>query len=91
MDTIERLQDGIDDLRRRLDTAGRAWSGIDITFTNFAGGNPGNEDFRADAYLTGVDKLAAIGVSWLQVQLPGDSLAHILDTIDRFGSTVIDT
>ena len=59
-------------------------------FTNFDGGSPGHADFNADAYLTGLDKLAAIGVTWVQVGLPGDSLDHTLETIDGFGAQVID-
>jgi probable F420-dependent oxidoreductase len=85
----ERLRDGVDDLRRRCDEAGRDWSSIDITFTNSAGGAPGHPDFNADAYLTGLDKLAAIGVTWVQVGLPGDSLTHTLEAIGRFGELVI--
>ena len=89
MDTMERLGDGIDDLRRRADAAGRDPSSIDVSFGNFAGGRPGEPGFNADAYLTGLDKLAAIGVTWVQVGLPGDSLAHALETIERFGELVI--
>jgi probable F420-dependent oxidoreductase len=85
----ESLAEGVDDLRRRFDAAGRDWSGIDVTFTNTEGGNPGDDAFNADAYLSGVEKLAAVGVTWLQVSLPGDSLAHVLDTIERFGTAVI--
>ncbi len=85
----ETLSDGIDDLRRRLDTAGRDPSGIDISFTNAEGGSPGDDAFNADAYLSGVEKLAALGVTWLQVGLPGDSLGHVLETIERFGTAVI--
>jgi probable F420-dependent oxidoreductase len=90
IDSIERLGDGIDDLRRRFDAAGRDWSAIDVVFTNFDGGSPGRDDFNADAYLTGAEKLAALGVTWLHVGLPGDSLAHVVETIERFGSLVID-
>ena len=57
--------------------------------TNADGGSPGSDDFNADAYLAGLEKLAAVGVTWVQVGLPGDSLAHVLETIDRFGSSVI--
>jgi probable F420-dependent oxidoreductase len=85
----ETLADGIDDLRRRFDAAGRDWSRIDVTFTNADGGSPGADDFNADAYLSGLEKLAAVGVTWVQVGLPGDSLAHVLDTIERFGKSVI--
>jgi probable F420-dependent oxidoreductase len=87
----EALAAGVDDLRRRFDAAGRDFAGIDITFTNAAGGSPGSDDFNADAYLSGLEKLAAVGVTWVQVGLPGDNLAHVLETIDRFGSSVIKT
>ena len=85
----ETLGGGIDDLRRRLEIAGRDPLTVDISFTNAEGGSPGADDFNADAYLTGVEKLAALGVTWLQVGLPGDSLAHVLETIERFGKSVI--
>ncbi|KAB7754863.1 hypothetical protein MPHL21000_14820 [Mycolicibacterium phlei DSM 43239 = CCUG 21000] len=86
---VERLADGIDDLRRRFDEAGRDFDGIDITFTNPEGGSPGSADFNADAYLAGLERLAKIGVTWVQVGLPGDSLAHVLEAIEQFGSSVI--
>lgn len=83
------LAAGIDDLRRRFDEAGRDFADIEITFTNPDGGTPGSDGFNADAYLSGLEKLAAVGVTWVQVGLPGDSLAHVLDTIEEFGSSVI--
>jgi probable F420-dependent oxidoreductase len=89
MDTFERLGEGIDDLRRRFDEAGRDWSSIDVSFGNFVGGSPGRPDFNADAYLTGLDKLAAIGVTWVQASLPGDGLTGALEAIARFGELVI--
>jgi hypothetical protein len=30
-----------------------------------------------------------VGVTWVQAGLPGDSLAHVLETIERFGKSVI--
>ncbi|WP_396897800.1 LLM class F420-dependent oxidoreductase [Mycolicibacterium sp.] len=89
IDSLDRLAAGIDDLRARLAIAGREPSSIDIVFNNFEGGNPGADDFNADAYLAGVEKLAALGVTWLHVTLPGDSLAHALEAVERFGTTVI--
>jgi probable F420-dependent oxidoreductase len=83
------LGGGIDDLRRRLEAAGRDPASVDISFTNAEGGSPGDDAFKAEAYLSGVEKLAALGVTWLQVGLPGDSLAHVLETIERFGKSVI--
>jgi hypothetical protein len=87
---VEALADGIDDLRRRLDDAGRDASTIDVVFSNFDGGSPADDDFNADAYLGGLERLAKLGVTWIQVGLPGDSLAHALEVIDRFKSLVID-
>jgi len=89
LDSFEALSAGIDDLRRRFDAAGRDWSGTDVTFSNNEGGSPGSDDFNADAYLAGVEKLAALGVTWLHVALPGDSLAHAVEAIERFGTSVI--
>lgn len=85
----DRLVDGIKDLRRHCEAAGRDPSSLDITFSSPDGGNPGDDDFNADAYLSGVEKLAAVGVTWLQVQIPGDSLSHAIEAIKRFGKSVI--
>ncbi|HEU4360421.1 MAG TPA: LLM class F420-dependent oxidoreductase [Mycobacterium sp.] len=90
IDSIDRLAAGIDDLRRRCDAAGRDWSGIDVAFSNVDGGGPGRDNFNADAYLAGADRLAARGVTWLHVGIPGDSLAHALEAIEQFGTLVID-
>jgi probable F420-dependent oxidoreductase len=89
LDSSDQLAAGIDDLRRRIDAAGRDWSGIDVTWTNAEGGSAAKDDFNADAYLGGMENLAALGVTWLQVGVPGDSLAHAVEAIERFGSSVI--
>ena len=90
LDSMEALADGIDDLRRRLDKADRDPSTIDIVFGNFEGGSPADDDFNADAYLGGLERLAKLGVNWVQVGLPGDSLAHALEVLDRFKTQVIE-
>ncbi|KZS68873.1 LLM class F420-dependent oxidoreductase [Mycobacterium kansasii] len=90
IDSVDRLADGIEDLRRNCDAAGRDWSAIDITFANADGGSPASDGFNADAYLSGLEKLAALGVTWVHVGLPGDSLAHVLESIERFRTLVID-
>jgi len=89
LDTPEHLAGAIDDLRRRLDQAGRDPGSIDIAFTNFAGGRLGAGGFDAAAYLEGVGQLEQLGVTWLQVGLPGDSLQHALESVERFGKQVI--
>ena len=89
LDTPEQLAAAIDDLCRRLDSAGRDPATIDIAFSNSAGGNPANDSFDADTHLAGIERLAALGVTWIQVGLPGDSVAHALETLQRYGERVI--
>ena len=89
MESLDDLGAGLDDLRRRCDAAGRDPSALDVTFTNGVGGSPADADFNADEFLSGIEKLEALGVTWTQVQLPGDSLARVLETIDRFGQQVV--
>lgn len=90
MDTLADLRDGIDDLHRRCDEAGRDPAELDVVFTNAAGGRPGDADFDADAHLDGLTALEKLGVTWVNVVLPGDGLAHAVETIERFRAEVID-
>ncbi len=90
IDSLEKPTAGIDDLRRRCDAEGRDFSAIDITSTNFEGGSPTDDAFNADAYLEGLAKLEKLGVTWVSVHLPGDSIAHVLETLDPFRTLVID-
>jgi probable F420-dependent oxidoreductase len=89
LDSPARLTEAIDDLRRRLDAAGRDPATVDISFSNAAGGDPATADFDADAHLEGLTELAELGVTWVQVALPGDSLDHALDTLHRYGDEVV--
>jgi probable F420-dependent oxidoreductase len=89
LESLAELQAGIEDLRRRLDETGRDPDGLDITFSNNVGGVPGHDGFDAAAYLGGIERLAALGVTWVQVQVPGDSLAHAKEAIAQFGEQVI--
>ncbi|MEZ5170562.1 MAG: LLM class F420-dependent oxidoreductase [Acidimicrobiia bacterium] len=89
LDTPERLAAAIDDLRERLDRAGRDAASIDISFANAAGGTPWSHDFSPEAHLAGLEDLAHLGVTWVQVGLPGSSPAAALDAIARYGETVI--
>ena len=73
-----------------LESAGRDPGSVDIAFSTGAGGQPGSDDFNAEAHLDGIADLASIGVSWLHVGLPGDSLEHVIETIQRYGEQVID-
>lgn len=89
METLADLGAAVDDLRRRCEALGRDPGGLDVTFAHALGGTPGTDGFDAAAYLAGIEELAALGVTWLQVPVPGDGLAHALEAIDQFGREVI--
>jgi probable F420-dependent oxidoreductase len=76
MDT-EALAPAVDDLRRRLEAAGRDPGTVDVCFSAPAGD------------LAGLEELAQIGVTWVQVAVPGDSVEHAVDAIGRYGEEVI--
>jgi probable F420-dependent oxidoreductase len=89
IETNEELKAGIDDLRRRCEALGRDPATLDITFSNNVGGSLADDDFNADAYLEGIESLAALGVTWVQAHLPGDSVAQAVEAMEKFGKLVI--
>lgn len=89
LDTPEHLAAALDDLRARLDAAGRDPAGIDVMFSCAAGGDPARDDFDAGAHLEGLAALAALGVTWVQVGVPGDSIDRAVETIQRYGEQII--
>ena len=87
--------EGLDDLAPMLDhlwahvaEAGRDRSTIDVAFTTGLPG-AGDEGFAADAHLEQLDRMAALGVTWNSTSAPGDSLAHALEALERYGAEVI--
>lgn len=89
LDTPERLADAIDDLRARLESAGRDPATVDICFVNPSGGDPSSASFDADACVEGLAELAALGVTWVQISLPGRSVEEAVETLQRYGTDVI--
>ena len=89
MQTPEDFVAGVADLHRRLEDAGRDPASVDICFSTRAGGNPAKDTFDADAHLEGIVALAELGVTWLQVGVPGDSPAHAIEVIEKYGAVVI--
>lgn len=89
LETVEDLTAMLDHLWRRIDEAGRDRSEIDVSFGTGMGGHPGFDDFDPIAKLEALDELASRGVTWADVQLPGDSLDHAIEALEQFGETVI--
>ncbi len=82
MDSVDALAEGVDDLRRRLDRSGRDPEGVDVCFAAPSGGGAGG-------HLGALEDLARIGVTWVQVPVPGDSVEHAVETVQRYGEEVI--
>jgi len=49
----------------------------------------GDQGFDAASVLASLHELAAVGVSWVTVALPGDTRVDQLEAIERFGSAVL--
>ncbi|HLM97011.1 MAG TPA: TIGR03619 family F420-dependent LLM class oxidoreductase [Acidimicrobiales bacterium] len=89
LETIEDLAEMLDELWRFVDEVGRDRAEIDVAFGTPEGGTPGSEAFQPEAHLRGLQKLVGLGVTWAHTSVPGDSLAHALETLQRYGETVI--
>jgi len=89
LETPDDLARMLDDLWRRVDQAGRDRADIDVAFMTTEGGQPGDDSFDADAHLAGLDELAALGMTWNGVGIPGDSFEHAIETLERYGREVI--
>jgi probable F420-dependent oxidoreductase len=89
LETVDDLRPMLDELKQFMEEAGRDPASIDISFGTGAGGNPGDDSFNPDATLAAGEELAALGVTWSGAGVPGDSLAHALESLERFGKAVI--
>ena len=88
LETVDDLAIMLDELWRFVDEQGRDRSDIDVAFSTPAGGSLG-EHFDAEAHLAGLDELAALGVTWAGVSVPGGSLTQALEGLERYGASVI--
>jgi probable F420-dependent oxidoreductase len=89
LETVADLATMLDDLWRRVDEAGRDRAAIDVAFTTSTGGTPGTATFDAGAHLAGLHELAALGVTWNSVGVPGDSVDHAIEALQQYGEQVI--
>ena len=89
LETVDDLRPMLDELWQFMEEAGRDPSSIDVSFGTGAGGSPGSDAFNPEAHLAAAEELTALGVTWSGAGVPGDSLAHALESLERFGSSVI--
>jgi hypothetical protein len=79
----------LDELWDFVDEAGRDRDTIDVAFGTAEGGPPGSRAFDPNAHQAGLEELRRLGVTWGHIGVPGDSLAHALETLQQYGETVI--
>ena len=89
LETLDDLSAMLDDLWRQAEATGRDRSEIDVSFTAVSGGNPADDDFNSEAHLEALGQLADLGVTWCMARIPGDSLPHALESLHRYGESVI--
>jgi probable F420-dependent oxidoreductase len=89
LESVDDLRPMLDELWQYVDEAGRDRAVIDVSFGTNAGGDPGRESFDGDAQLEAAAELAELGVTWSGIGVPGDSLPHALEALQRFGELVI--
>ena len=78
-------------LWQHVDEEGRDRSEIDVCFGGFTGGSLTDDTFDADAQIAGLAELSALGVTWASVTVPGDSINHATEALQRYGTEVIAT
>lgn len=88
LETLDDLAEMIADLRTRVEGQGRDPHNIDVHF-NVGAPGPGSSAFSPSAHLDVIGDLAALGVTWNSVGVPGTSLAEALDAIEQYGAEVI--
>jgi probable F420-dependent oxidoreductase len=89
LETVADLVAMLDELWNYVEDAGRDPAEIDVSFGSAAGGDPGRESFNPDAQLEAVAGLTDLGVTWSGIGVPGDSLQHAIEALQRFGESVI--
>jgi probable F420-dependent oxidoreductase len=88
LETLDDLAPLLDDLRRRVEGEDRDPATIDVQFSTGLPG-PGSPAFSAAAQLDQLAKMRELGVTWNSVGVPGTSLAHAIEALERYGSEVI--
>ena len=89
LETLDDLVPLIHDLHRLTEATGRDPRSIDVQFSTRLPG-PGQASFSADRHIDELAAMAAVGVTWNNVGVPGTSLRAGLEAIEQYGAEVID-
>ncbi len=89
LETHEQLRGFLAELWQMCKEEGRDPSQLDVHFHNDSGGSPADAKFEVAAHLAGIRELSEMGVTWIGVGMPGDSIGHAIETLARYGEEVI--
>lgn len=88
LETLDDLAPLISDLIRQAERVGRDPAAIDVQFSTRLPG-PGQDGFNGSRHLDELAAMAAIGVTWNNVGVPGTSLDAALAALEQYGTEVI--
>ena len=87
--------EGLDDLAPMLDHLRRHTEAAGATRRRSTSRSPpgspvpADDGYSAAAHLDGIEAMAALGVTWNSVGMPGDSVDHAVECLERYGAEVI--
>jgi len=88
LEDLNDLAPMLEHLWRHVEGEGRDPSTIDVSFLTGRPG-PGDPRFDAASHLEALESMAALGVTWNNVGVPGGSLAQALEAVEQYGAEVI--
>ena len=88
LETLDDLAPLLDDLWRKVEAERRDPKEIDVQFGTSLPG-PGTPTFVAASHLDALASMAALGVTWNSVTVPGESLEQAIEAIEQYGAEVI--
>ncbi len=86
--TIEELAERIGTFRRLCEDAGRD-EPLDICFGSFSGARYATGEASSAELLDELGRLEDLGVNWITVTVPGDSVAAMVDGLERYAAEII--
>jgi probable F420-dependent oxidoreductase len=89
LETVDDLVPMLDHLWRCVDEAGRDRAAIDVSVGALGCAPPGTPGFDPQRHLDALGTLGGLGVTWTSTGVPGDSLAHALESLEEYATTVI--
>ena len=89
LEGLDDLVPMLDHLWRCVDEAGRDPASLDIALQALGCAPPGDDEFDPEQHLETLGTLADLGVTWTSTGVPGDSLDHALEALERYAEGVI--